>query len=342
MTENSKIIILFGGTSSERRVSVASAKYLSSIIPSADLWFWSPSGQISSVHASTLADHENVFDTDFQPANATNIAETIDEAIKVVGDRVLFLGLHGGDGENGSLQSKLEAKKIPFTASSSAASALAMDKARSKDAVRPCGVLMAKQLLFTAADHGIGAALSQFQQTVTDIVIKPSSDGSSSGLAFVSSAAECEAWLVANKQSKDHWLAEERINGRELTVGVITHNGCMMVLPPSEVVLERNATFNFQAKYHGVGNREITPAELTVHEASSAQSLSILAHSAIGCFGYSRTDMIMTPRGMYYLETNTLPGMTSASFMPQQLRAAGIGFKEFIDHQVTLACLRYT
>ncbi len=342
MSEQSNLILLFGGTSSERRVSVASAKHLSSVLTAADLWFWSPSGQIISVQAATLAAHENVFDNDFKPANTVIIGETIDAAIAAVGDRVLFLGLHGGDGENGFLQSKLEAKKIPFTASASTASALAMDKGRSKDAVRPCGVLMAKQLLFTVSDPGIGATLGQFQKSVKDIVIKPSCDGSSSGLAFLGSPQECEAWLQTNKQSKDSWLAEERINGRELTVGVISHNGCMMALPPSEVILERNATFNFQAKYHGVGNREITPAELTAREAAAAQTVSLLAHSAIGCFGYSRTDMIMTPKGLYFLETNTLPGMTIASFMPQQLRAAGIGFKDFIDHQLLLAKLRYT
>jgi D-alanine-D-alanine ligase len=342
MSEHSKIILLFGGTSSERRVSVASAKHLSAQIPAAELWYWSPTGEILSVQPSVLASHDNVFDTDFQPEKANLIGETIDHAIGSVGGRVVFLGLHGGDGENGTLQKKLEERKIAFTASSSAASALAMDKGKSKDAVRPCGLLMAKQLLFTASDQGIGASLSKFQVSVKAIVIKPSCDGSSKGLAFVGSSAECEAWLQSNKQSKDHWIAEERINGRELTVGVITHNGCLMVLPPSEVVLERNKTFDFQAKYHGVGNKEITPAELSPREAAAAQSVSILAHSAIGCFGYSRTDMIMTDGGMYFLETNTLPGMTIASFMPQQLRAAGIAFKDFIDSQVALANLRYS
>lgn len=341
MSEHSKIILLFGGTSSERRVSVASAKHLSAQIPAADLWYWSPSGEVLSVQASILASHDNVFDTDFNPEKSNLIGETIDHATRAVGGRVVFLALHGGDGENGTLQKKLEDRKIPFTASSSAASALAMDKAKSKDAVRPCGLLMAKQLLFTANDQGIGEALCKFQVSVKNIVIKPSCDGSSKGLAFVGSSAECEAWLQSNKQSKDHWIAEERINGRELTVGVITHNGCLMVLPPSEVVLERNATFDFQAKYHGVGNKEITPAELSPRESAAAQSVSILAHTAIGCFGYSRTDMIMTNSGMYFLETNTLPGMTLASFMPQQLRAAGIAFKDFIDNQVSLARARY-
>jgi D-alanine-D-alanine ligase len=115
----------------------------------------------------------------------------------------------------------------------------------------------------------------------------------------------------------------------------------LTVLPPSEVILDRDAHFDYQGKYLGVGNREVTPAEVTVYEASAAQALSLLAHSALGCFGYTRTDMILTQKGLYYLETNTLPGMTKASFIPQQLRAAGISLESFVRGQVALARLRY-
>jgi D-alanine-D-alanine ligase len=341
MPENMETIILFGGISSERRVSVASAQHLSSLLPSAELWYWSPSGKIEAVSPGILAAHKNPFDNDFEPSTSTLIAESIDSATHQITNRVLYLGLHGGDGENGILQAKLEAKKIAFTGSSSAASALAMNKSKSKEAVKPYGVLMARQLLFTLGDRNIKSDLGLFQNSVKDIVIKPSCDGSSSGLTFISTPEDCEKWLQANQSSTDQWLAEERINGRELTVGVASHNGCLMALPPSEVVLERNAHFNFEAKYHGVGNKEITPALLTSREAAAAQAVALLAHSAIGCFGYTRTDMIMTPAGLFYLETNTLPGMTVASFIPQQLSAACIDIKDFISGQLTLATSRY-
>lgn len=119
------------------------------------------------------------------------------------------------------------------------------------------------------------------------------------------------------------------------------HGGCLTVLPPSEVILERDAHFDYEGKYLGVGNREVTPAALTVREAAAAQALSMIAHSALGCFGYTRTDMIMTSKGIYYLETNTLPGMTRASFIPQQLRAAGISLESFVQGQLALAKRRY-
>jgi D-alanine-D-alanine ligase len=88
-------------------------------------------------------------------------------------------------------------------------------------------------------------------------------------------------------------------------------------------------------------NREITPADLTPAQTSAAQAVALMAHQAIGCFGYTRTDMIMTPSGIYYLETNTLPGMTKASFIPQQLRAAAIDLQDFVEEQINLASKRF-
>ncbi len=335
------LVVFFGGTSSERKVSVASAQHLNTILPEASLWYWSPDGRVFSVNAQELSAHKNPYDADFVPNDAKLIADGVDGALDQGRDKVFYLALHGGLGENGWLQQRLEQRKIAFTGSSADASALAMDKSKSKDAVSLRGVLMAKQLLFRPSDSGVEQDLRDFQSAIGDIVIKPASDGSSSGLAFMSKAEECKRWFDSNQSSRDFWLAEERIHGRELTVGVIMHHGCLMVLPPSEVVLERHAHFDYQAKYHGVGNKEITPAELTLAESAAAQSVAILAHSAIGCFGYTRTDMIMTPNGLYYLETNTLPGMTRASFIPQQLRAAGIDLRAFVEGQISLAKRRY-
>jgi D-alanine-D-alanine ligase len=341
MSTNADVIILFGGTSSERKVSVASAQHLTSILPDALLWFWNASGAVLSVNPDELSTHQNAYTTEFSPKSGSQVAATIEDALKQVGSRVLYLGLHGGDGENGWLQEKLESLRIAFTGSSAASSALAMNKSKAKDAVKTRGVLCAAQYLFTIDQTDALKGLLGFQSKMTQIVIKPACDGSSAGLSFIKSQSECETWFQINKSSRDLWLAEERLIGRELTVGVIMHGNCLTVLPPSEVILDRDAHFDYQGKYLGVGNREVTPAEVTVYEASAAQALSLLAHSALGCFGYTRTDMILTQKGLYYLETNTLPGMTKASFIPQQLRAAGISLESFVRGQVALARLRY-
>lgn len=341
MSTNTDVIILFGGTSSERMVSVASAQHLTTILPGAALWYWSQKGSVLSVSSDELLAHQNAYTNEFSPQNGKIVAHSIQDAIKQVGRKVLYLGLHGGDGENGWLQSQLESSHVFFTGSSASSSALAMNKSKSKDAVRTRGVLTAAQYLFSANDANALNGICDFQSSFKEIVIKPACDGSSAGLSFVHTKDECLAWYDKNKVSTDLWLAEERIRGRELTVGVIMHNGCLIVLPPSEVILERNAHFDYQGKYLGVGNKEVTPAEISASQAASAQALSLLAHSALGCFGYTRTDMIMTEEGFYYLETNTLPGMTKASFIPQQLRAASISLEAFVEGQIALARRRY-
>lgn len=341
MSTNSDVIILFGGTSSERMVSVASAQHLATLLPGANLWFWSFNGPVIAVGADELLAHQNAYTQEFLPQSGKIISPSIQEAVKKVEGKILYLGLHGGDGENGWLQEQLEDLRVLFTGSSSASSALAMDKSKSKDAVRARGVLTAKQYLFRANQIDALKGLCDFQASMKEIVVKPACEGSSAGLAFLNSKDDCTAWMDRNKSSQEQWLAEERLHGREMTVGVIMHNGCLTVLPPSEVILERNAHFDYHGKYLGVGNKEVTPAEVTAYEASAAQALSLLAHSALNCFGYTRTDMIMTHKGLYYLETNTLPGMTKASFIPQQLRAAGITLESFVQGQIALAKRRY-
>lgn len=333
-------IILFGGSSSERKVSVASAQHLSTIIPDAKLWFWSLDGSVFEIDPDALSRHEKPYDSEFSPAGAAKVAETVERALEKVSGHVLYLALHGGDGENGWLQAKLEARKIPYTASGSVASQLAMDKSRSKDVVKSRGISVARQTLFRPSESNL-EVLMGFQKQMGSVVVKPACDGSSAGLAFLKSQSDCSLWFDTNRKSTALWLAEEELVGRELTVGVISHRGTLLALPPSEVVLEKNVRFDFQAKYHGVGNREITPAELTPRQTAAAQEVAVMAHAALGCYGYTRTDMIMTASGIFYLETNTLPGMTRASFIPQQLRAACIELNDFVLEQLALAKARY-
>jgi D-alanine-D-alanine ligase len=333
-------IILFGGSSSERRVSVASAQHLSSIIPEAALWFWAENGSVFQVTFEELMAHQNPYDNDFVPRRPHKVADSVETALDRAGASVVYLGLHGGDGENGWVQTRLETRRIPFTGSGAAASKIAMHKSESKAAVVKRDIMVARQLLFSPSENSSDGLLN-FQKEVGRLVIKPACDGSSAGLSFLHDQAGCKAWFKKHRDSTIAWLAEEELIGRELTVGVMMHQGTLRALPPSEVILEKNAHFDFQAKYHGVGNREITPADLTPAQTTAAQAVALIAHQAIGCFGYTRTDMIMTQSGIYYLETNTLPGMTKASFIPQQLRAAGIELRDFVEGQINLANKRF-
>ena len=333
------LVVLFGGTSSERMVACASAQHIISLRNDAECWFWDIDGKVISVDRDLILNHQDVFNTAFSPKNALKTWSSVAQALDEAKQRrlTIYPSLHGGDGENGWLQKECETRKLAFIGSSSAVSALAMDKPKSKERVRTRGVKMAEQLTFFAKDVGVHAKLSAFQTQFGSIVLKPSNEGSSVGLSFVNSGDELQQWWQANQNSKTSWLAEEFLKGRELTIGVMMHHNCLIALPPSEVILDRNARFDYQGKYMGVGNREITPAELTLAQQNAAQEVAILAHTALGCEGYTRSEVIMTDRGIYYLETNTLPGLTKKSFIPQQLAAAGFQMDDFLNSQIAMA-----
>ena len=136
------------------------------------------------------------------------------------------------------------------------------------------------------------------------------------------------------------YIAEKFIVGRELTVGVFQTPQGLKALPPSEIILSEGRSFDYEGKYLGQGSTEITPADLTPKEIALAQNIALASHEALGCYGYSRTDMILTAEGPIYLETNTLPGLSKPSFLPQQLNVADIRFNQFIEQQIELALAR--
>jgi D-alanine-D-alanine ligase len=138
------------------------------------------------------------------------------------------------------------------------------------------------------------------------------------------------------------YLLEERLDGTELTVGVLDEVGDVIALPASEVRVVQGGAFDFDGKYLGRGTQEITPAEVPAAVADEASRIAVAAHRALGCAGYSRTDVIATARGVVFLETNTLPGLTRASFIPQQLAAANRSLAGFVEGQLALARARIT
>jgi D-alanine-D-alanine ligase len=127
------------------------------------------------------------------------------------------------------------------------------------------------------------------------------------------------------------------VHGTELTVAIVDGDNGPRALPPTEVRVERGGAFDYANKYIASGAREITPAEVPAEMTRSAQQAALAAHKALGCEGYSRTDIICDDRGAVFLEINTLPGLTRRSFVPQQLRAEGTGMRAFLDGQLALA-----
>lgn len=334
----SDVVILFGGNSSERRVSVASAQNVSRLLPDAALWFWSPSGAVHAVTRDELAAHGGVFVKDFTP-KAPAAFPTLADALasRDAHGHAFLLALHGGDGENGTVQQALEAHGLAFTGSGSAASARAFDKAQTKALAAAKGVKVADARALAPADvHANEAALRELLATHPRWVLKPLADGSSHGLVHLKSDAQVVEAAALLARLGLTYLAEVFVEGRELTVGVMDTDEGPVALPVSEVRLAANAAFDYEGKYLGKGTEEITPAALTDAERVAAQQVAVTTHQAVGCEGYSRTDMILTASGPVLLEINTLPGLTKASFIPQQLAAAGKDFGEFLRVQLEL------
>ncbi len=335
---------MFGGNSDERFVSVASAQNLArtmadnSKTPFTELWFVAPNTSVTLVTLEELSRHENPFKTAFEPAQRP-AARTIEEAIaNLKSDVTVFIGFHGTFGEDGKVQAMLEKNKIPFTGSGSKSSHLCFEKTLAKKVVVEKGIKIAPELVLMAGNENFEAPLTAFFKEHGKIVVKPVANGSSIGLHIVTDEKVLKAACADIKQAKyGRFMAEKFIAGRELTVGIIETNGRMSALPPSEVVLNPGSSFDYDGKYLGLGSLEITPAKISDSEAQIAKRVALEAHELLGCFGYSRTDLILTNGEIHFIETNTLPGLTKASFIPQQLEAAGLTVTQFVESQLANA-----
>jgi D-alanine-D-alanine ligase len=332
-------IVLFGGTSSERRVSVASAQHMSALLPSARAWFESASGPVFEVPADALARFERPFESDFSPAGAPRFASVLAalDADDARG-KVFLLGYHGTFGEDGQVQKLLEQRRLAFTGSGSLASAKAFDKSWAKRLVAERGVLCAEQVELPRLDEqAAAAALTALLRRHGRAVAKPVAGGSSVGLHHLRSERDVAGAAAQIAQASEPYLAEAFIEGTEVTVGIVDGASGARALPVTEVRIDPGRAFDFEGKYLGKGTLEITPAELPAGTLAAAQALALTAHRTLGCFGYSRTDIICSARGPVFLEINTLPGMTRRSFIPQQLAAEGTPMRDFLEGQLALA-----
>ena len=330
-------MILFGGSSEERLVSVASAQNIAAVIPEAKLWFWTKEGRVHEVEPQELAAHTEAFTKEFQP-KSLGLAGTLETALTKIQGKTIIVALHGTEGEDGTLQKLLETMKIPFTGTGASASEKAFNKVLTKDIARDHGVSVVGELIVDNLEASTVKKLEEFLAQNKKIVLKPLANGSSVGLHIVNNQEELDKAVHAMKASGYlPYVSEPFITGREITVGVReTPDHKLASLPCSEVRVIQGRQFDYQGKYLGSGVEELTPAPLSKEESEACQKLALKLHAAIGCKGYSRTDMILTEKGPVLLEINTLPGLSKASFIPQQLKVAGISLRDFFLEQINL------
>lgn len=263
---------------------------------------------------------------------------------RLVEDRVdcVFIAMHGPYGEDGTIQGLLEMLDIPYTGSDVCASALAMDKIKAKEIYRAHGIPTPASCVIDARGwaNARGRALREVARRVGfPCFLKPSRLGSSVGISVCGSKAELARRAPSALRYGDRLLAEELVAGIEVTCAVLDTpgGGPPVALPPTEIVPQTGAYFDYHAKYTPGASIEVTPARIGAAMTARVQDLALRAHAALGCAGMSRTDIILRGRGLTVLETNTIPGMTKTSLLPQAARAAGISFPRLLDRIIAVA-----
>ncbi|OGY39892.1 MAG: hypothetical protein A2418_01830 [Candidatus Brennerbacteria bacterium RIFOXYC1_FULL_41_11] len=257
--------------------------------------------------------------------------EGIQKNLKSVAKAVL-MGIHGEFVEDGRLQNIFDFFGIKYTGSGMQSSVLAMDKYSSTNFVQKvCGVKIPEAIIFNPDNIGV-----DLRGTIFPVVLKPNDAGSSVGVKILKTqeALETEIERLKNDSKFDYWLLQEYISDAiELSCGCLEKSNKEMVkLPPIEIIPHRADFFDYDSKYQKGGSREITPPENVSKEISDKVSnLACKIHRVLRCKTYSRSDFLVRGREIYYLETNTLPGMTATSLLPQEAKAAGISFSELID-----------
>jgi D-alanine-D-alanine ligase len=307
MKKKLRLALLAGGKSGEREVSLKGAE-----------------------EVARALDPDKYSVRRYDPA--TDLAKLAAEADSL---DAAFILLHGPFGEDGTVQGFLDLLGLPYQGSGVLGSAIAMDKNLSKILYRNAGLKVPEW--YMAAKDDIEKPSKILGQLGLPLVIKPARQGSSLGMTIARSEADVGAGLQKAFAIDAQVMAEEYIAGREITGGVIG-NDELTALPLVEIIPgEHYEFFDYEAKYQPGATTEICPAQLDEPLTIRAQNYALAAHRALQLRGYSRTDMIVSGNDIYVLETNTIPGMTPTSLLPQAAAAAGLDFRALLDRLLELA-----
>ena len=317
MPKKLKIGVLMGGPSAEHEVSLATGK---NVFDNLDKSKYRP--------IVIKLSRDNKWFVDGRLTNMPKALKSCD---------LVFNALHGTFGEDGRAQALMEYYGARYTGSGITASALAMDKLRSREIFKLTGFCVPKTLKIKKGEN-YQARLNLFVTKVTKlpVVVKPCSNGSSVGVKIISDINKLAKAIEETFKLEKKVLVEEFIKGKEITCGALDdfNNQEVGALPVTEIIpAGKNKFYNYDAKYKDNKTKFKTPALLDEDVYKKAQNIAVRTHQLLGCRGYSRTDMIVKEGNgtVYVLETNTLPGMTSHSLVPQAAKAAGLTFSQLLD-----------
>lgn len=239
-----------------------------------------------------------------------------------------FIALHGGRGEDGSLQGLLELLRLPYQGSGVLASALAMDKWQARLRFEAAGLRVPRARLWRRRSSAQPSALAE--ALGWPLVVKPRAGGSSLATSLLTEPEQLPDALERACGAADTCLVEEYVQGTELTAAVLGEE----TLPLVEIAALRSRFFDYQAKYSPGEAAEICPARLPDCLAERAREAGLRAHRSLGCCGYSRSDFILRDGTLFILETNTLPGLTAESLLPLAARAHGLSFAALLERLI--------
>jgi len=254
---------------------------------------------------------------------------------------VIFIALHGAFGEDGTVQAILNAVGAAYTGSGLLASALGFDKAKSRELISGKNIATPRFILLTKPPKHTSTMEYLKKVGGFPCVIKPNRSGSSIGISVVRKKNELVPALKKAFHEDNQILIEEFIQGIELTCGVLGNSTQtkLNALPPVEII-SREHFFNYHAKYFSKSTQEICPAPIGKKMTAVIQNAAKTAHRTLGCDGLTRSDFILKNKNLYFLEINTLPGLTKNSLCPKEAAAIEITFSEFLDRQIELALLK--
>lgn len=305
-----KVAVLYGGVSGEREVSLSSGR-----------------GIIEALKKN----NHTVIEIDFNPNKLTQILQLDVD--------IVFIGLHGKFGEDGRIQGLLDMLNIPYVGSDVLASALAMDKDKAKQIFEKNNIPVAKSKAYhvlnsTNCDNLVEQINLEFQPP---FVIKPNREGSTLGLTIINDPKQIKNAIKNASQSDSIILAEDFINGKELTVPVLGAIGEEKALPIIEII-PKNKLYDYESKYSEGGSEHVIPARIDEELTKRIQNYAIEAHQLLGCKTYSRVDFILTEENVpTILEVNTLPGMTPTSLFPDAAKAIGMSYEDMIETFIDLS-----
>jgi D-alanine-D-alanine ligase len=306
------IVILYGGISPERDVSLISGAEVGRVLAEKD-------------HRISYLD----------PGEYPDLAVLV-QAIREQNPSIVFNALHGGSGENGQLAAALELAGVPFTGSGSKASVLAMDKYIAKLVVGAEGIPLAKHILLRAnllEDYNDPRDYSTFTESLgLPLIVKPNDAGSSVGISIVHELGELKPAVEESFKYCSSVLLEEYIEGRELTVSILDGKA----LPVVEI-RPHAGWYDYHNKYTKGKTEYLAPAPIDEATTQLTQLYAERAFFALGCTAYGRVDFRLRDNTPYFLEVNTLPGMTSLSLTPMAAKAAGYSFLELLQQIIILS-----